>query len=61
VRDYMVFKAALSRGVPIIMVLGGGYASDSAKAVSESIIGLIQGDLAIVSRLPGHGKQLEDA
>lgn len=36
-RDEMVFQAALDAGVPICMVLSGGYARDSAGVISKCI------------------------
>ena len=50
-RDAMVFQAALGRDIPIVMVLSGGYATDSATAVWESLTNLIQGELGIIRRL----------
>ena len=42
-RDEMVFDMALSRGIPIVMVLSGGYAADSARSVWESVSNLVDG------------------
>ena len=40
-RDEIVFKEALKRKIPIIMVLSGGYTQESGDIVADSIINLI--------------------
>ncbi len=40
-RDEMVFEAAASRNVPIVMVLGGGYSANAWRVQFESIRNLI--------------------
>lgn len=39
-RDEIVFKEAMKRKVPIIMVLSGGYTQESGEIVADSIINL---------------------
>lgn len=39
-RDAMVFREARSRGVPVVMVLSGGYARHSAATITQSILNL---------------------
>lgn len=41
-RDELVFKNALSRSIPIVMLLAGGYTQESANVVSDSIKNLQQ-------------------
>jgi len=41
-RDELVFKAALTRKIPIVMVLSGGYAPDSAEAIILSLKNLLK-------------------
>jgi histone deacetylase 11 len=36
-RDEIVFKAAKKRGIPIVMVLSGGYQKKNAKVIADSI------------------------
>lgn len=36
-RDELVFGAALSRRVPVVMLLGGGYQKDNAPVIAQSI------------------------
>lgn len=36
-RDEMVFHEALSRNIPIVMVLSGGYQQSNARVIAESI------------------------
>ncbi len=42
-RDRLVFREAADRGVPIVMVLGGGYSDRAWYAQYQSIKGLIEG------------------
>ncbi len=44
-RDFMVFKMAIERKIPILMVLSGGYTLESALIISESIESVIEGIL----------------
>ncbi len=39
-RDFFVWEQARSRNIPILMVLSGGYSSEGAAMIAESIIGL---------------------
>lgn len=39
-RDEMVFKACRGRGTSIVMLTSGGYSTDSATAVTESLLNL---------------------
>ncbi len=41
-RDEIVFSHALSRDIPIVMVLSGGYSKESAGIISKSIENLIK-------------------
>lgn len=50
-RDQIVFEAALSRGIPIVMVLSGGYATTSGQAVIASVTNLIDGPLKILEQV----------
>uniref|UniRef100_A0A8C9LBV5 Histone deacetylase domain-containing protein n=1 Tax=Pavo cristatus TaxID=9049 RepID=A0A8C9LBV5_PAVCR len=50
-RDEVVFKAARSRGIPILMVTSGGYQKRTARIIADSILnlhnlGLIDKELA---------------
>jgi len=45
-RDELVFKTALNRKIPIVMVLSGGYAPNSAKAIIMSLKNLLQSIIA---------------
>ena len=40
-RDEIVFKEAIKRKIPIIMVLSGGYTQESGEIVADSIINLV--------------------
>ena len=39
-RDELVFKIALERHIPILMVLSGGYQKKNAPCIAESIANL---------------------
>ncbi|XP_030375937.1 histone deacetylase 11 [Scaptodrosophila lebanonensis] len=39
-RDYMVFQTFRSRGIPIVMLLSGGYLKSSARVIAGSIVNL---------------------
>lgn len=39
-RDEMVFRAAIERNIPIVMLLSGGYHSSSAQVIANSILNL---------------------
>lgn len=41
-RDEMVFREALARGIPIVMVLSGGYQKNNAQLIARSIANLVQ-------------------
>lgn len=41
-RDEIVFKAALERNTPIVMVLSGGYQKKNARAIADSIGNLMK-------------------
>lgn len=41
-RDEIVFKAAKAQGIPILMVLSGGYSKQSAEIISHSIENLFK-------------------
>ena len=41
-RDAMVVDAAVKRGVPVVMTLGGGYSKNAARAQYESIANLLK-------------------
>lgn len=41
-RDEMVMKYYKDRNVPVVMVLSGGYASDSAKVIGDSLVNLVE-------------------
>ncbi|XP_035232004.1 histone deacetylase 11-like, partial [Stegodyphus dumicola] len=41
-RDEIVFKAAMSRSIPIIFLTSGGYQKSTARIIAESIINLKQ-------------------
>ena len=41
-RDFIVFKMAIEQKIPIIMVLSGGYTSESAQIISKSIENIIE-------------------
>jgi hypothetical protein len=36
-RDEMVFEYAISKDIPIVMVLSGGYMESNARVIAESI------------------------
>jgi len=40
-RDELVFQMALDHGVPIVMLLSGGYQKKNAEIIAASIINLI--------------------
>ncbi len=40
-RDEMVFSKALGAGIPVVMVLSGGYAPNNAAVVAESLVNLV--------------------
>jgi len=40
-RDEIVFKAAISKNIPILMLLSGGYTKESARIIGESIKNII--------------------
>ena len=42
IRDKFVFRQAVERGIPILMLLSGGYTKESAGLVGESITRLIK-------------------
>jgi len=46
-RDEFVFEASLSHGAKIMMVLSGGYSSESAEIIGKSIKNLLSKTLAI--------------
>eukprot|EP00916_Digyalum_oweni_P002452 GHVL01004532.1.p1 GENE.GHVL01004532.1~~GHVL01004532.1.p1 ORF type:complete len:195 (+),score=51.24 GHVL01004532.1:374-958(+) len=50
IRDEFVFLTALSRNVPIVMLLSGGYSSSSVTAVSKSINNLLHGRLNLINK-----------
>lgn len=37
-RDCFVFRTAFERGIPILMVLAGGYSQDSAELIASSVV-----------------------
>jgi len=39
-RDEFVFECAISRNIPIVMVLSGGYQKSNARIIADSIINL---------------------
>lgn len=39
-RDELVFRAARSRGVPVLMVTSGGYQKRTARIIADSILNL---------------------
>lgn len=39
-RDEIVFRAAIERNIPIVMLLSGGYLRSSAQVIANSIINL---------------------
>lgn len=39
-RDEVVFRAARSRGVPVLMVTSGGYQKRTARIIADSILNL---------------------
>jgi histone deacetylase 11 len=41
-RDEIVFENALSRGIPVLMLLGGGYTEGAATIMGRSIVHLIK-------------------
>jgi histone deacetylase 11 len=40
-RDQIVFEAALTHSIPVVMVLSGGYSRASATVVSSSVVNLL--------------------
>jgi histone deacetylase 11 len=46
-RDEFVFRQAIDSGIPILMVLSGGYTPESANIVSRSIENLLKGVLSV--------------
>lgn len=44
-RDEIVFQAAVSRSIPIMMVTSGGYQLNNAHIISQSILNLLHKDL----------------
>ncbi len=41
-RDERVFRAALDRGIPLVMVTSGGYQKTNARVIARSIANLHQ-------------------
>jgi histone deacetylase 11 len=56
-RDKFVFDTAKKNSLPILMVLSGGYAPDSHKAISESVGGLLAAER--VASGCGHNHEMQ--
>ena len=41
-RDEIVFRNALTSNIPVLMVLGGGYAEEAATIMGKSIVNLLK-------------------
>ncbi|KAK1799642.1 hypothetical protein P4O66_006176, partial [Electrophorus voltai] len=54
-RDEIVFKAARSRGIPILMVTSGGYQKKTARVIADSILNLHRQGLIGEEVLDGAG------
>ncbi len=49
-RDQIVFETAKELGVPVAMVLSGGYTKESSKIIAESILNLLENVLPPLGR-----------
>lgn len=49
-RDEIVFEMARDRGVPLVMLLSGGYLRSSARVIADSILNLYAKDLLPVAK-----------
>lgn len=49
-RDLFVFATCRARGIPIVMLLSGGYLKASAKVIADSIANLKQNGLLLTIR-----------
>uniref|UniRef100_A0A3Q1HC02 Histone deacetylase 11 n=1 Tax=Anabas testudineus TaxID=64144 RepID=A0A3Q1HC02_ANATE len=54
-RDEIVFRAAMRRGIPILMVTSGGYQKKTARIIADSILNLHQQGLIGAEALEGEG------
>ena len=46
-RDLFVIDELRKRGIPTVMVLSGGYTTQSYRLVADSVIGLIEREVAM--------------
>lgn len=44
-RDFFVIKKLITKNIPTVMILGGGYTKDSAKIVSDSVINIVNNQI----------------
>ena len=56
-RDELVFRAALEHGVPVVMLLSGGYTPASTPCIAASIESLMRGVLGAAPPRGGAGEQ----
>ncbi|XP_034724414.1 histone deacetylase 11 isoform X2 [Etheostoma cragini] len=54
-RDEIVFRAAMRRGIPILMVTSGGYQKKTARIIADSILNLHRQGLIGAEALEGEG------
>jgi histone deacetylase 11 len=56
-RDEIVFRTALEKKIPVVMVLSGGYQRSNAKVIADSIINLRDSLLIFSSDTKNHRRQ----